>query len=95
MLLQTLITELTSKRLQAELLLEFLQHRKGRSARVRFTQRDFEIAAAIRELNRPTLRAAETKTPNTAENAVMIESDLHGDMQSVAEMPTPVTGRIN
>jgi hypothetical protein len=95
LLLQAILPQLTSKREQAELMLEFLQHRKGRSARVRFTKRDFEIAAAIREINRPTVRALETNTRSTAEDAVMIESDLHGDMQSVAEMSTPTTKRIN
>lgn len=94
-LLQAILPQLTSKRLQAELMLEFLQHRKGRSARVRFTGRDFEIAKAIREVNRPILGALETNTPNTAEIAVMIESGLHGDMQNEAEMTSSVTRRIN
>ncbi len=95
LLLQAILPQLTCKRGQAELMLEFLKHRKGRSARVRFTARDFEIAKLIREINRPILRALETNTPNTGDIPVMIESDLHGDMQSGAEMTPPVTRRIN
>jgi LAGLIDADG-like domain len=92
-LLQAIFPQLTSKRVQAELMLEFLKNRKGRSARVRFTGRDFEIAQLIREVNRPIVGSVETVRVPQPGKAEMIQSELYGDMQSEAEMTSPAEDR--
>jgi len=77
---------LTSKKRQATLMLEFLSQRKG-SARKRSDGRDFEIAGLISAINRGHFESVETVS-NSRESA-KIQSELHSDMESPAEMTGP------
>ena len=81
LLLNSVLPELTAKRKQAELMLAFLDKRMGRSARVRFTERDFEIAAELSKTNRRKPGSQETtrKAPNPAGDDIVRPAWRHAE----------------
>jgi len=88
LILETVLPQLTAKRAQAMLVMEYATGRSA-SAKKRASVRDQEIAVAVSNLNRGRLDSVETaRAPRASE---MTQSDLHGDMQRVAEMTTPAT----
>lgn len=84
--LAALLPQLTSKKRQAVLMLEFVSGRK-RSARKRSDGRDFEIANLISAINRGHFESVETVS-NSRESG-KIQSELHSDMERSAEMTGP------
>jgi hypothetical protein len=90
---------LVAKKQQAELLAEFCCSRLAQVKKSKYTDRELEIANTIRSLNsnksgawRPISSESirQTQELRTMLNEKMC-SDLHGDMQSVAETTTPTT----
>ena len=88
-ILNVVLPQLTAKRMQAELVLEYSAGRSA-AARKRANARDAEIAKTISDLNRGRLDSVETA--RAPRNSEMTQSDLHGDMQRAAETTAPTTG---
>ena len=85
-ILRAVLPQLTAKRPQAELVLEYAGGR-GAYARKRVNARDVEIAQLVSDLNRGRLDSVETaRAPRYGE---MTQSDLRGDTQRAAEMTAP------
>lgn len=82
-LLIILEDHLTCKREQARLMLEFLHERKS-GKRKAYTERCIGLANAIRALN----RRGSVETVRGSSETMKIQSEQHGDMLNVAEMPT-------
>lgn len=87
LILRAVLPQLTAKRVQADLILEYAAGRSA-AARKRVSARDTEIAWTISALNRGLLDSVETaRVPRASE---MTQSDLHGDVKSAAEMTAPI-----
>ena len=79
---------LVAKKQHAEIVLEFLSRRKN-GCKVKTTEYERLLYAKLKPLNqRGTSESVTTSTPDTS-NLVKIQSELHGDVQSAAEMTVP------
>ena len=86
---------LIGKKEQAQILLKFLRPRRSRKpypgSGVPTNEYEKLLGLRMKELNsRGTSESQTTATPN-AEKLAKVESELHGDMQSQAEMTWPET----
>jgi hypothetical protein len=86
---------LVGKKEQAQILLKFLKPRRSRKpypgSGVPTNEYEKLLGLRVKELNsRGASESQTTNTPN-AEKLAKIESELHGDMQSQAEMTWPET----
>lgn len=81
---------LVGKARQADLVLEFLSNRRSGHHVGRKSARDLMIYDMLRDLNaRGTSKSVETVRSEHLAEDVMIQSELYGDVQSEAEMPSP------
>jgi hypothetical protein len=86
--LEMICPYLIAKKEQATLVLEFLSRRtEGR--KVKTTEYERLLAARMTELNQRGRASKPVTTVRPAGDTPKIQSELHGDMQSVAEMTTP------
>jgi hypothetical protein len=90
-LLEAVLPQLTAKREQAILLLEYLSRRQP-PARTRANARDHEIGRLLSLMNRGHEGAVETERPPG--KSQMSQSELTGDRESAAETTAPVLRRV-
>lgn len=84
---------LVAKREQADIVLQFLA-RRGSHTKVRTSQYERLLGVRCAELNRRGRTSEPVTTERLAEDIPKRQSELYGDIESVAEMTPPATEKL-